>query len=150
MRAAALATALAALALPAAAQAPDVFGLWLTESRNAAVDIQPCGASVCGRIAWMTEPNDAAGRPKLDTENPDPAKRGQPLCGLTMIGGFRPGEGGAWQEGWIYNPEDGKTYTAVIQPKSATELALRGYIGLPLFGQSQTWTRLPPDAPRCG
>ncbi|OGO91688.1 MAG: hypothetical protein A3F10_03390 [Coxiella sp. RIFCSPHIGHO2_12_FULL_42_15] len=45
--------------------------------------------------------------------------------------------------GTILDPRDGKIYkcTATVSPKGKT-LQIRGYIGLPLFGQTKTWYRV--------
>src|SRR3990167_5228641 len=47
-----------------------------------------------------------------------------------------------WVNGEILDPLNGKTYHCRITLlKNGKELLVRGYIGIPLFGRSQTWTR---------
>ena len=118
-----------------------VFGFWLTENKRAIIEISPCGETACGKIVWMQEPLDADGHPKIDTKNQDPALQGRPICGLPLIGDFRQSGPGAWNDGFIYSPQDGDTYTAKIEAQSDGNLKLRGYLGLPIFGKSQIWTR---------
>jgi uncharacterized protein (DUF2147 family) len=142
------AAALLALALCplAAADSPPPaapLGRWLTESKRGVVEIYRCGTELCGRLVWMIEPT-RDGAPVVDGNNPDPALRQRRLCGLTMLGGFHADGQDYWKDGWIYDPDSGKTYDATITVKSAAVLELRGYIRAPIYGHTQTWTR--PDA----
>lgn len=149
---AALAAVLLLAALPARAE-PQVTGTWLTESGKGKVRIAPCvklagmsgvpAQQLCGAIVWLAEPLNDAGQPKTDGNNPDEALRQRPILGLPILTGFEPGdEAGVWDGGRIYNPEDGETYKSVINLKDdGAKLEVRGYVGLPMFGQSQVWTR---------
>jgi uncharacterized protein (DUF2147 family) len=134
---------------PAHAETP--VGMWLTESGRAAVEVSDCGGGLlCGKIAWLKEAMDETGKPRLDKNNPAAELKSQKLCGLLMVGNFKPtSKPNEWDGGFIYNPEDGKTYSSEMELKSADVLGVRGYVGIPLFGKSQTWTRLPNDHPRC-
>jgi uncharacterized protein (DUF2147 family) len=45
--------------------------------------------------------------------------------------------------GKILDPETGKIYSASMRlSPDGTKLNVRGYLGLSIFGRSQTWTRL--------
>ncbi len=127
-----------ASALPASA---DVFGYWMTESKNAIVEITPCGDSACGKVAWMAAPLDAQGQPKVDANNPDAALKSRPICGLAMIGDFVKGADGEWTSGFIYDPEGGDLYKSKMRLTDDGTLYVRGYVGIPLLGKSQIWTR---------
>jgi uncharacterized protein (DUF2147 family) len=130
---------LTATARPALATDPQ--GVWLTEDRDAALTITKCDGQLCGQIIWLESATDRSGSPRLDKENPDPAKRTQPICGLVVISGLKPSGQDTW-DGRVYNPQDGKTYRGNITVLSNTTLKLRAYIGLPIFGKSQIWTRV--------
>ncbi len=116
-------------------------GWWLDQSQRAGILIAPCGADLCGRIAWLRVPLNSAGQPKTDIHNNNPALQTRPLCGLQMIGGFTPDAPGTWSGGWIYDAENGNTYKSTMHLTAGGRLRVRGYIGLPLFGKSQIWTR---------
>jgi hypothetical protein len=63
-----------------------------------------------------------------------------PLIGLKFIQAMKP-EGDAWR-GRILDPKSGKVYNATMSlAEQGRKLEVRGYIGLPLFGRSQTWER---------
>ena len=143
--------ALLLLGLGAAALAADavpVTGHWLSESGNGIIAIARCGTELCGKIVWLKEPM-RDGAPAVDRRNPDPALRTRPICGLTILGGFRDTEPGRWSDGWIYSPENGKTYRATLALDADGTLKLRGYVGIPLFGETQIWTRADPTLHSC-
>ncbi len=126
-----------AAAQTAAPTAP--LGRWLTESKRGVIEIYPCADKLCGKLVWMIEPV-RHGAPAVDEQNPDPALRQRPLCGLALLGGFHQNEPQHWDDGWIYDPDSGKTYRATITLDGKV-LELRGYVGIPLFGETQSWTR---------
>ena len=149
-------TGLTGLALLAALHAGGVrasgdplFGFWLVKNQRSIIEIVPCGDSACGNIVWMKEPLGDDGQPKIDDLNGDDELRGRALCGMELIGGFRNDGPGRWLGGSIYNPRDGKTYSASMKLRNDGTLRLRGYLLLPLFGKSQVWTRETGDRGGC-
>ena len=140
---------LAVAPLHAHAEGDPAHGYWLTENGKAIVEFAPCGSKVCGRMVWVANPNDANGELKLDIKNESPEMRDRPICGLQLVGDLSREDPGAWSEGWIYSPKDGGTYSAKIEALSETQLEVRGYLGLSIFGQSQVWTRVENDRGGC-
>jgi uncharacterized protein (DUF2147 family) len=132
-------------ALHGNALAGDPAGVWLTEHRDAAVAIGPCGEDValmlCGRIVWLQNATDESGKPRLDSRNPDALRRSRPVCGLVVMGGLSPSGPDSWHGGTVYNPQDGRIYSGDMTMLSATTLRVRAYLGVPFFGESQIWTR---------
>jgi uncharacterized protein (DUF2147 family) len=129
-----------------------VTGRWLTEDRRGVIAIAPCGNSICGKIDWMKfPPGVKPGEVPRDRHNRDPAQQTQPICGLQIIYGFHHDAANPkrWLEGHIYDPESGDTYHASITVVDANHLRLRGYIGIPLLGESQVWTRADANHPPC-
>jgi uncharacterized protein (DUF2147 family) len=49
---------------------------------------------------------------------------------------------GNWEDGKIYNPDDGKEYKAVMSMQQDGSLRVRAYVFLPLLGSTQVWTRV--------
>jgi len=78
--------------------------------------------------------------PRLDEKNPDPALRARILSDALILENFRY-EAGKWVGGTAYDPNNGKTYRCEIRLQGDYELALRGYIGIPLFGRTEVWRR---------
>lgn len=123
------------------ASAADPQGVWLTEGRDAAVVIAPCGDRLCGRIVWLKDATGDSGRARVDTRNPDPARRSQPICGLVVLDGLKPSGPDRWEEGIVYNPQDGGLYSGDMTLLADTTLRVRAYLGMPFFGQTQVWRR---------
>jgi uncharacterized protein (DUF2147 family) len=131
-------------AISSEAFAADPQGVWLTQDRDAAIDIAPCGDDwllLCGRIVWLQNATDESGRPRLDSHNPDRTRRSRPLCGLVVMAGLRPSAPNSWDGGLVYDPRDGLTYSGDMALLANTSLRVRAYLGVPLFGQTQVWTR---------
>ena len=69
-------------------------------------------------------------------------RKGQPLVGLIIMRNMK-ADGGEYNGGDVLDPENGKVYRARMKLDSTgTRLTLRGYIGISLFGRSQTWRRV--------
>jgi uncharacterized protein (DUF2147 family) len=128
------------LLLAAAARAETPIGMW--ETGESHIEIYDCGDLLCGRIAALDEPLDAEGKPKIDSQNPDPALRTRPILGMDLIAGFSRKSDTQWVKGTIYDPRDGKTYKCVMKLQRDGSLKVRGYVGLPLLGKTVVWTRI--------
>jgi uncharacterized protein (DUF2147 family) len=69
-------------------------------------------------------------------------RKGLPLVGLVIMRNMKK-DGDEYNGGDILDPENGKVYRAKIKLDSTgTRLTVRGYIGISLFGRSQTWRRV--------
>jgi uncharacterized protein (DUF2147 family) len=143
-----LAGALSLGALPAWAGSMEV-GIWIDDTGDGAVDVAPCGPKLCGRIVWLKQPLDKAGKPLIDDLNPAAAKRRQPICGLQVLGGLQKQSDGSWDQGWVYDPKVGESYDLAVQLMDANHLVITGYQGLKLFSKKFTWTRATTSLPAC-
>ena len=121
---------------------PTPIGVWLHANKRIQVEILPCADRLCGRIVWFRWPNDAQGLPLVDLKNPDPALRQRPLLGLTVLKGLRRIGEHTWEDGEIYNPINGRDYQATMSIKSYNTLRVRAYVLIPMFGETQIWTRV--------
>lgn len=119
-----------------------ILGTWLNESGKAKVKIVKRGKKFYGKIIWLREPNDENGKIKLDKENPKKELQSKPLVGLEILKGFKYKDNKKWQDGTIYDPENGKTYSCNIEMKDNNTLNIRGYIGISLLGRTTTWSRV--------
>ncbi len=118
-----------------------IIGQWYTTNKAGIVEIYQCGSKLCGKIIWLKEPNKDNGQPKTDENNPDASKRNQPIIGLNILKGFVADGENKWDDGEVYDPENGKTYSCKMTLKGST-LEVRGYVGVSLFGRTETWTRV--------
>ncbi len=152
MRKMLLAALLVALAPATSAQTSPVMGTWLSASGVAQVRIEPCpdpaNGPLCGFIVGLINPkgpNGVAVAPEAATDyrNENPALRSRKVLGMPLIWGFKKtADANAFEGGQIYNGENGKTYSANITLQPDGTLRLRGYVGSPMFGETQVWTRV--------
>jgi len=119
-----------------------ILGVWESGNGKARIKIEKTGDKFNGRIVWLREPNDEAGKPKLDKNNPDELQRVKPLLGYSMLKSFSYTDDKTWKEGTIYDPESGSTYSCTIIMTDENTLDVRGYIGVSLFGRTDVWKRV--------
>lgn len=130
------------------AGAEGVVGTWRTADGRALIEIYSCGANMCGRVAWLREPNfpaddreGMAGKPRIDRYNPNAELRNRKVLGLRIMEGFVRKGDNRWEQGTIYDADTGRTYRSRLTLLAPDRLDLHGYIGIPLFGKSSIWTR---------
>jgi uncharacterized protein (DUF2147 family) len=129
------------IAVRAQQQPGDITGTWATGGKEPAkILIYQSGDKFYGKIIWLKNPAEN-GKPRVDGNNPDPAKRNTPVTGLVILKNFRFNGDDEWRGGQIYDPENGKTYSAYLYLKNRNTLRIRGYIGVSLLGRTETWTR---------
>ena len=136
----------------ASAQQGTVMGTWLSESGVAQIKIGPCpdaaSGPICGFVVNLINPrgpDGAAVAPEAATDyrNENPALRTRKVIGMPLIWGFKQAaQPNTFEDGKIYNGEDGKTYNANISLQPDGKLRLRGFVGTPMFGKTQLWTRV--------
>lgn len=116
----------------------------------------------------LWEPLDGAGRPlglirifesnglyygRIEPSSPDDDRNArctrctgdrhdQPIIGLLLLRHLRP-ENGEYVGGDILDPDTGRTYGCTLRlTDGGRELVMRGFLGISLFGRSQTWRRI--------
>lgn len=136
----------ALLVVPAfAAGAPDSpAGLWRvldekTGRLDALVRIYPAGNKLEGKLENIFPAAGEDQNPvctKCDGERRDQSKRG-----MVFMWGFTRHDN-EYTGGSILDPNTGSVYRAKLRlSDEGGKLILHGYIGIPLFGRSQTWLR---------
>ncbi len=113
-----------------------VLGNWTTPDHSV-VRIYRCGSEICAQLVGISSTSQET----KDVKNPDPQARARPLCDLVIGRGFHLQDPEHAKGGTLYDPESGKTYQGQFEAKG-DELKLRGYVGIPLFGRTETWHRV--------
>lgn len=120
-----------------------LIGVWEPSHGKARVKIEKIADKYYGKIVWLREPNDPVnGTPKVDKNNPDASMHNVPLRGYRILKDFEFAGNGQWENGSIYDPENGSTYSCIIKLKDDNSVEIRGYIGVKTFGRTDVWTRL--------
>jgi len=105
---------------------------------NGHVETYLVGGKLFGKVTEL-RPGNPPG--KLCTQCKGDLKN-QPVLGLVFLRDFQP-DGDAWTGGTVVDPDNGKEYKGKIWTTGHDQLHLRGFVGISLFGRSQSWTRLP-------
>lgn len=127
------------------ASGPSPAGNWRTfddhtGKERGMVHIDDAGGVVTGRVLSTLDPAEA----DHVCDKCEDDRRGHKLIGLEIIRGMRP-DGDGWSDGRVLDPESGGIYRGKMHLEDGgRKLVLRGYLGISLFGRSQTWLRASP------
>lgn len=127
--------------------ADDIKGTyWNAEKTAHILMYKATNGKYYGKLEMLTEPNDANGNPKKDPYNPDASLRDRDRLGMVIAKAFTwDADENEWNDGTIYNPQDGKTYDGYMYFKDGdkSKLYLRGYVmGMPFLGKTSEWSRI--------
>lgn len=110
-----------------------------TGEKKAVIQLTESGGKVSGKIIKVLnkEKEDA-----LCTKCPGSLKN-KPVEGLQILSGLKADGNNQWSDGKLVDPESGKTYSGKLTlSDNGQSLKLRGFVGTPIFGRSQTWQRI--------
>ena len=141
--------AMAALALgmcSAAWAEPSPVGVWKTidddgKTEKSLVRITNTGGVYSGKVEKVFDP----AKQDAKCEKCEGARANQPVIGMTIIEGVKQDEeeSNLFNGGQILDPNNGKTYKVRLKPvDGGKKLDVRGYIGTPMLGRTQTWIRV--------
>ncbi|MEY2924103.1 MAG: hypothetical protein RLZZ337_651 [Bacteroidota bacterium] len=127
--------------------ADDVKGTYWNADKTAHIRIyRATNGKYYGKIEHLVEPNDANGKPKTDPLNPDAKLRSRARLGMVIMNGFEWNESEQmWDDGTIYDPNNGKTYDGYMkfEGTNKNKLYLRGYVmGMTWLGRTSEWQRI--------
>ncbi len=130
------------IAASAFAQADSPVGLWKniddkTGEAKGLIRISENAGVISGKIEKVL----TKGQEDAKCEACEGALKDLPVAGMQIISGLK--KGAAWYEGGtILDPNNGKVYKARLKlVDEGKKLEVRGYIGAPLLGRTQTWVR---------
>jgi uncharacterized protein (DUF2147 family) len=125
---------------------PSPVGLWRsvndkTGAPQALVRISETAGVLNGRVERLLE-SDVDADAVCDKCVDD--RKGQRILGLEILRGVRAsGVPPRWEGGTILDADEGRIYRVRLQPiDGGRRLEVRGYIGVSLFGRTQTWIRV--------
>ena len=113
-----------------------ILGKWQNEGQDAHFEIFKQGSKYFGKIIWGKVRNTT------DVNNPNEALRKRELVGLVLLTNLTFDGEDTWENGQIYDPNSGDTYSCEATLNKQGYLNVRGYIGISLFGRTETWTRI--------
>ena len=145
LRHAALGLALALASGLAAAQATPA-GLWKTvddstKKEKSLVRIVESGGVYTGKVEKIIDPDSPKDAVCKDCTDD---RKDKPVVGMTIIRNMKAsGDKDVFEGGDVLDPNNGKVYSAKLKlVEGGKKLDVRGYIGTPLLGRTQTWQRV--------
>ena len=123
------------------AQSP--AGVWktvddATGKEKAIIRITEAGGVFTGKIEKLLDPAKQDSKCDECTDS----RKGQPVLGMTIIRNIKKGES-HWEGGDILDAANGKVYRARLTlSEDNKKLDVRGFMGTPMFGRTQTWSRV--------
>ncbi|WP_352310438.1 DUF2147 domain-containing protein [Psychrobacter sp. W2-37-MNA-CIBAN-0211] len=110
-----------------------------TGEKKAIIQLNESNGKVSGKIIKVLNKEEAKA---VCTKCPGSLKN-KPIEGLQILSGLKADGNNKWSDGKLVDPESGKTYSGKLTlSDNGQSLDLRGYVGSPLFGRSQTWQRI--------
>ena len=116
-----------------------ITGLWYNATRQGKIEIFKSGNEYCGKLVWLKQPFDAAGKPYRDKMNIRPELRSRTVLGLVLIKGLTY-NGLGYDGGTVYDPRSGKQYSCIVSVYH-DKLAVKAYMGMFLVHQ-ELWSRV--------
>lgn len=130
---------LALLSAPFATLSADmadkVVGVWLRPQNGSHIKFYKCGASLCAKVAKVTDPS------RKDVNNPNPKLRTRPVVGVLIMNGAKKTNANSW-EGKLYSTDSGKTFNGTVTILDASSLQLRGCVFARLLCRNENWSRV--------
>ena len=119
----------------------DIVGDWYSAKDDMVVTLFKVGQTISGEITWIESPNSK--REVLETDLLKSDDSAIERVGMIMMYDFTYIAGNIWDNGTIYVPKKGKTYSGMMRLKDKNTLNVRGYIGFSFFERySSTWIRV--------
>ncbi|MFA9218712.1 MAG: DUF2147 domain-containing protein [Sphingomonadaceae bacterium] len=140
------AATLGATRASSAARADDAspVGLWrniddVSGKPKALIRITESNGALQGQIEKLFRGPSEDQNPKC--EKCEGTRKDQPVIGLVIMSGLKK-DGSDYTGGEILDPDNGKVYRSKLNlTDGGKKLNVRGYIGVPMLGRSQTWVR---------
>ncbi len=137
---------LALLLSAASAWADDAspVGLWkniddVSGKPKALIRITETNGVLQGQIEKLFRAPNEEQNPKC--EKCSDARKNQPIIGMVFMSGLKK-DGDEFEGGEILDPDNGKVYRSKMHlTDGGKKLSVRGYIGMPMLGRTQTWIR---------
>lgn len=124
----------------------EIVGQWYNEEKSSIINVtKNQKGTYSGRITWLEDNTNSDGSsPRHDEYNPEESLQKRLLKELIILTDLEyNSEDKQWQNGLIYDPENGKTYECYCEMNDDGTLYFKGYIlGITWLGRSTTWTRV--------
>jgi uncharacterized protein (DUF2147 family) len=127
-----------------AQKAESIVGVWWNDKKTSKIEVKEENGKFIGTVIYINPEKYVNGEPEKDYNNSDPKLKSRSRLGLQILSGLKFNlSDKKWEDGRIYDPDNGKTYDCYAWLDSDPNiLYIKGYVvGIKWLGRSTTWTR---------
>lgn len=120
-----------------------ILGRWISEERDLEVEVYKVGDAFYGKIVWFAcNPAIPPMEDYLDDKNSNKALRSRHWLGMNTLLHLEYAGNNKWDNGSVYQPDSGTTYSANASLVNINKITVRGYMGFQLLGKTLTFIRV--------
>jgi uncharacterized protein (DUF2147 family) len=127
-----------------AQKAESIVGVWWNDKKTSKIEVKEENGKFIGTVIYINPEKYVNEEPEKDYNNPDPKLKSRSRLGLQILSGLKFNlSDKKWEDGRIYDPDNGKTYDCYAWLDSDPNiLYIKGYVvGIKWLGRSTAWTR---------
>ena len=124
------------LSLFSQSKTDEVVGYYMSADNNIILKFYKSGPKYNGKIVWIRKAS------RTDSLNPDVSKRKRKVLGSLAGWDFVYDGKNTWNDGYIYDANSGKIYKSKVTRDEKGNVAIRGYILIPLLGRTEYFTKV--------
>ena len=118
-------------------KADQIVGDWISPDKDLIVRCYKENNHYFGKVIWFKHYNNDA---KINAIDDSKGVAESKWLNTLVMNNFV-FDGDQWNDGTIFQLKTGKSYSALVKMKSENTLKLTGYVFLPIFSESVTFTR---------
>ncbi len=120
-----------------------LLGKWLSAEKDLEIEVFKSHDKFYGKVLWFAcNPAVPPMEDYLDDNNPVAALRTRHWLGMVTLTHLQYAGDGKWDDGDVYDPHSGHTYSATVRVKGANTAMVRGYWGIELLGKTLVFNRV--------
>jgi uncharacterized protein (DUF2147 family) len=119
-----------------------ILGQWMSAENDIKVEVFKQDGAYRAKVIWFSCDSAHKMSDFYDTENPNTALRSRPWLGLQVLNNLHYNGGTEWNNGNIYDPNSGHTFSSVCRMKDDNTLTVRGFWMYEWIGKNMTFRRV--------
>jgi uncharacterized protein (DUF2147 family) len=119
----------------------DILGKWMSSANDLKVEVYKENGQYRAKVVWFACKNGHTMSDFYDTKNPNVSLRTRPWLGLQVLDHLDYNGGIEWNNGSVYEPKSGRTFSATCYLHSYNTLTVRGFWMYEWFGKNLMFRR---------
>jgi uncharacterized protein (DUF2147 family) len=122
--------------------ADKILGKWMSAENDLKVEVFKQNGQYRAKVIWFACEHGIPMQNFQDSNNPNSSLRNRPWLGLQVLDNLHYNGGTEWNNGSIYDPNSGHTFSSVCRLKEYNTLTVRGYWMYEWIGKNLTFYRV--------